>query len=426
MRLNTHTAVVVVTALCLFGLIPAAGAQSLSCVISTNVTDNALDTTVAFDAAKGEYEGVKSEFGAYNVVIVTARVTNTGNNQAQRVHASLLLHEDFSLEDGEQAIKYVSPADLEPGTAGTVSWKIRLWGSCVPVDRNLEVLLSAANAPATGCMITVRVEEKGCAFEVKLPDDAVGSTGQKISIPLSFRSAISDGVGRYRLLIEFDPALLRFDDAITEGTRTGTGWRGPRTELLTSQGSPFPDVVMIDDQAIGWPDRIRFREEDTLVSLRFEVIFDPEFSAGSNQNVKQSRLDFVQDRTFAPDRRIRSALNSEVEDAYGDAGFIYFNGRVTVTSHCAVPLVPTMLLGSNHPNPFNPSTHIAYGLKEDMHVQLVVTDLFGRELRVLDEGLRSAGRHEIEFDAENLPGGVYWYQLRSAAGILSKRMLLLR
>ena len=426
MRHATHAAVIVVAVLCLFVLIPAAGAQSLSCMITTNVTDNALDMTISFDTKAGEYEGVKSGSGGYNVVVVTATVMNTGGSQAQGVRAALLLPEDFSLDTGEQAIKYVTPTDLEPGTTGTVSWNIRLRGSCVPVDRNLEVVLSAANAPTSKCVITARVEPKGCLFEMDLPDDAIGATGQKITMPMFFRSAVSDGVWRYRLLIGFDPELLRFDEAIVAESRTGTRWRGPRTELLTSQGSLLPDVLMIDDLALGWPDRIGFGEDGTLVFLRFDVVFNPDFSAGSDQNVKQSRLDFVVDRTFPPDRRIVPALNSEVEDAYGNAGFVFTDGRVTVTSHCAVPLVPTMLLGSNHPNPFNPSTRIAYGLKEDMHVQLVVMDLFGRELRVLDKGLRSAGRHEIEFDAENLPGGVYWYQLRSAAGALSKRMLLLR
>lgn len=61
-----------------------------------------------------------------------------------------------------------------------------------------------------------------------------------------------------------------------------------------------------------------------------------------------------------------------------------------------------------------------------MSVTLVVLDIFGREIRWLDAGLRSAGRHDIVFDAEDLPGGVYFYQLRTVMGVSTRRMLLLR
>ncbi len=431
------TVAIAALALLVSGLVPDVGAQSLTCAITTNVTNGADDMTIEFDATRGEYEGVRSAHGDYNVVTVTAVVTNTGTEQVRQVHATLLVAGDFVLDAEERAIKALEPSDLDPGMSGTMSWNVVLVkGPCVRVDRSFEVLVSSENGGTVRCAITVTLEEKGCFLALDLPDDVVGATGQMITVPISFQSAVSDGVESYRLLIDFDPDLLRFHDAVAVGSRTGTGWRGPRTQLLTSEGSPLPDVLMIDDQAIGWPDngwpdngwpdKIRFGEEDTLVFLRFEVAFNPDFTARSDQNVKQSRIEVILDRTFPPNRRILSALNSEKEDAHGGASLIVNDGRVTVTSHCAVPLVPSMLLRPNHPNPFNPSTRIAYELKEEMRVQLVVMDLFGRELRVIDEGMRPAGRYDIRFDAENLPGGVYWYQLRSAAGTLSNRMLLLR
>lgn len=57
---------------------------------------------------------------------------------------------------------------------------------------------------------------------------------------------------------------------------------------------------------------------------------------------------------------------------------------------------------------------------------LVVLDIFGRELRVLDSGLRAAGRHEIVFDAGDLAGGMYFYQLRTHMAVETRRMILLR
>ncbi len=65
-----------------------------------------------------------------------------------------------------------------------------------------------------------------------------------------------------------------------------------------------------------------------------------------------------------------------------------------------------MLLG-NTPNPFNPSTEIAFSLPRDMHADLRVYDVLGRNPRILFSGPASKGRHNIMFSAEGLPAGPY-------------------
>ncbi|MFZ1730886.1 MAG: hypothetical protein WBQ23_12590 [Bacteroidota bacterium] len=69
---------------------------------------------------------------------------------------------------------------------------------------------------------------------------------------------------------------------------------------------------------------------------------------------------------------------------------------------------------------------IAYELKEGMEDSLRVMDVFCREIRQLETGYRAAGRHESVFDADNLPSGVYFYQVSTPAGSSIKHMLLLR
>jgi endonuclease/exonuclease/phosphatase family metal-dependent hydrolase len=91
-------------------------------------------------------------------------------------------------------------------------------------------------------------------------------------------------------------------------------------------------------------------------------------------------------------------------------------------------LPKTTRLMQNYPNPFNPSTNIAFELSESQQVTLSVYDVTGRRVAQLLSGqTRSAGTHELRFDAANLSSGIYLYRLQLGSGeTLSRRMLLLK
>jgi hypothetical protein len=78
------------------------------------------------------------------------------------------------------------------------------------------------------------------------------------------------------------------------------------------------------------------------------------------------------------------------------------------------------------PNPFNPVTQITFSVAETQHVRLAVYDVSGRLVDVLENGVRTAGEHTIEWDAKGLSSGVYFYQLRAGNETLVKRMTLLK
>ncbi|MEJ2494029.1 MAG: T9SS type A sorting domain-containing protein [Ignavibacteriaceae bacterium] len=80
----------------------------------------------------------------------------------------------------------------------------------------------------------------------------------------------------------------------------------------------------------------------------------------------------------------------------------------------------------NYPNPFNPSTTISYQLVKGGKVTLKVYDVLGEEIVTLINEYKPTGRYEVEFDAANLPSGVYFYQLRAGDFIQTKKMLLLK
>jgi hypothetical protein len=94
------------------------------------------------------------------------------------------------------------------------------------------------------------------------------------------------------------------------------------------------------------------------------------------------------------------------------------------------PAVPhETRLYANYPNPFNPSTVIAYDIAVAGRVELRVYDLLGREVGLLVNGVQGPGRHAVLFDAGGLPSGVYFYRLTlegSERVVRAGRMVLMR
>jgi hypothetical protein len=88
-------------------------------------------------------------------------------------------------------------------------------------------------------------------------------------------------------------------------------------------------------------------------------------------------------------------------------------------------------LFQNYPNPFNPSTKIKYsipyiGTHRGVFVQLKVYDILGNEVAVLVNEEKPAGEYQAEFNAANLPSGLYLYRLQSGNYSETKKMLMLK
>ncbi len=83
-------------------------------------------------------------------------------------------------------------------------------------------------------------------------------------------------------------------------------------------------------------------------------------------------------------------------------------------------------LAQNYPNPFNPSTTIRFDVPSTGWVSLRVFDILGREVARLVDAVREPGRHAAVFEAAALPGGVYFYTLRSGSFVANGKMLLLK
>lgn len=91
-------------------------------------------------------------------------------------------------------------------------------------------------------------------------------------------------------------------------------------------------------------------------------------------------------------------------------------------------------LAQNYPNPFNPTTTIEYTIPEvgdeylrpQQSIKLIVYDILGREVATLVNQNLLPGNYEVDFNAEKLSSGIYFYKLSSGSFVETKKMILLR
>lgn len=83
-------------------------------------------------------------------------------------------------------------------------------------------------------------------------------------------------------------------------------------------------------------------------------------------------------------------------------------------------------LSQNYPNPFNPSTKIDFSLPNSTNVELKIFDVLGREVYTLLNEEFAAGNYSVDFNASELPSGMYFYKLTSGEFSEVKKMVLIK
>jgi hypothetical protein len=104
-----------------------------------------------------------------------------------------------------------------------------------------------------------------------------------------------------------------------------------------------------------------------------------------------------------------------------DGQFEYSN---IIEVNAGVP--KTFALEQNYPNPFNPSTAISYQLPVAGNVSLKVFDMLGKEVATLVNARQEAGAYTVNFNANNLSSGVYFYRLQAGNFVQTRKMMLVK
>lgn len=107
------------------------------------------------------------------------------------------------------------------------------------------------------------------------------------------------------------------------------------------------------------------------------------------------------------------------------------NFTLYITGSAAIGDIPTrvpadFIFSGNYPNPFNARTTFRFSMPVTMNVQLKLFNLAGQEVARIFDGYVTAGEHEVPFDADRLPSGVYFARLQTAYHTAIHKVLLLR
>ncbi len=126
--------------------------------------------------------------------------------------------------------------------------------------------------------------------------------------------------------------------------------------------------------------------------------------------------------------------------AVGENGLIIKYKQNITTTESNINIPEKFVLAQNYPNPFNPSTKIKYSVptptfssspyqgegKRKSLISLTVYDILGNEVAVLLNEEKPAGSYEIDFNANELSSGIYFYRLSVDGFIQTKKMVYLR
>jgi hypothetical protein len=107
-------------------------------------------------------------------------------------------------------------------------------------------------------------------------------------------------------------------------------------------------------------------------------------------------------------------------DAQGQ-GTILDDDGVTGTEDL---IVTDLVLEYVRPNPARSIAHVDFAIPREAHVRLSVVDLQGREVAVLVDDKRSAGRHSATWKGRKSPG-VYFSRLEYGATVRTRKFLVL-
>ncbi len=105
-----------------------------------------------------------------------------------------------------------------------------------------------------------------------------------------------------------------------------------------------------------------------------------------------------------------------------------FNGKFGYSNTIEIAVVwPTeFVVEQNYPNPFNPTTTIQFFVPHNSMVRLAVFNVIGEEVALLVNEEKQIGVYNIEFNAKDMPSGIYFYRFQSGNFTMTKKMILLK
>lgn len=235
---------------------------------------------------------------------------------------------------------------------------------------------------------------------------------------------ISDGLPqRWVSRVAVDPT----NESIVYATFNGLRWRDPQPHVFrsTDKGSNWEDISSnLPDAPVNAfiVDPI----EPNRLYLGNDVGMFVSYNSGQSWWVLGEGLPVLP----IGDIEIHPATRELVAGTYGRSMYKIDLNSIPTFVESNEEVVNSFNLEQNYPNPFNPSTKIHYTISNAGELSKLVTikvfDILGNEIATLVNEEKSAGNYEVEFNANGLTSGVYFYQLQMAQFSQTKKMVLLR
>jgi len=153
-------------------------------------------------------------------------------------------------------------------------------------------------------------------------------------------------------------------------------------------------------------------------------------SSSDYRNVKWENVSYIKSAGNSTETRSYSFTDENVDPGTyvyrlrivdNDGSFTYSDA---VSAEVEAPAKYS--LEQNYPNPFNPSTTIAFTIPEASFVTLKIYNALGKEIAVLFSGNKEAGTYEMNYDAADIPSGIYYYTMYTNNYTQTNKMLLLK
>jgi len=107
-------------------------------------------------------------------------------------------------------------------------------------------------------------------------------------------------------------------------------------------------------------------------------------------------------------------------------GILYGDTSLVGINQLSSEVPERFTLSQNYPNPFNPVTNIQFALPKSGFIKITVYDALGKEAESLLQQDLNAGSYETQWNAENYPSGVYYYNLSAGEFSITKKMVLVK
>ncbi|MCB0273851.1 MAG: T9SS type A sorting domain-containing protein [Calditrichaeota bacterium] len=221
---------------------------------------------------------------------------------------------------------------------------------------------------------------------------------------------------------------LAADDTISNG-----GYGTPSFVGLAFMNNP-PRVYAAVDSFIhrgdtgGYPygriysyDAVSGAPEDTIDIAEWNFIRTGDYSSGSNDGRAGGYTSVID----VDVEESEQALYTQTYYGWAVEKWVY-DGTLSALEPVDGAVPSGFELGQNYPNPFNPSTTISFKIDHASRVSLNIYNITGQKVASLIEENLAPGTYQTEFNAANLPSGVYFYQLNAGSLSIAKKMVLAR